>query len=131
MGLPGLLKSSFSVHDTRAMQRVTPTAEKTVTVVLPVPLPNPNPRNFRVISHYISPKHRALVVKVLYPDCTNYEGQKILVYATDVTMKELLEVNGNILDPHFCDNEKFISPVARFEPTERGWKWAIKFANSI
>jgi len=41
-------------------------------------LPNPDPRNFDIrcvvtIGDYI-------VVRVHYPDCANYEGNKIMVY---------------------------------------------------
>jgi len=60
------------------------------------------------------------VAKVKYWNATNYEGVKILVYQGALPAR---------LDPHFCDKHK--SPIARFEPTERGWMMAAAFASSI
>lgn len=57
---------------------------------------------------------------VNYPNCPN--GNKIMVftgYIPDITKKIL---------PHFGRED---SPVARFEPTERGWNYAIAFATSL
>lgn len=65
-----------------------------------------------------------VVAEIVYPDCTNYEGKKILVYEGvnegDIKKKARL-------DPHFCKHEGCLSPVARFEPTARGWEMAISF----
>lgn len=131
MGLGGLGGFSSSVHDSpRVVER---TVEKVVKVEVKcthchpkeVKLPNPNPRNFKVVrSEQI---FECLVVEVLYPDCTNYEGRKIMVYA-NTTLDKMLKKNGNVLDPHFCENKDFVSPIARFEPTERGWKLARALA---
>ena len=57
------------------------------------------------------------MIEVNYPDCTNYEGRKILIfkgcsYHDIVAQKEL--------DPHFSDSKK-LSPFMRIEPTEKGW----------
>jgi hypothetical protein len=52
------------------------------------------------------------VLKVSYPNCTNYEGKKILVFVGDVTVKIM---NSTTLDPHF---ETGSDLVARFVPTE-------------
>ena len=84
------------------------------------PLPNPNPKNFEIKRLYeIGP---FVVVWVRYPDCTNYEGNKIMIYeAKEGDIRSL-----KTLDPHFCENH--LSPIARFEPTERGWHWALSFA---
>jgi len=60
------------------------------------------------------------IVKVKYRNATNFEGVKILVYLGDLPAK---------LDPHFCDNHK--SPIARFEPTERGWFLANHLASTV
>jgi len=89
-------------------------------------LPNPNPSNFRIIkSEEIG---MVLVVMVLYPDCTTFEGKKILVYRC-TTLNDLLS-QGH-LDPHFSDSDIWRSPIARFRPTKEGWEHAIKFANMI
>ena len=85
-------------------------------------LPNPNPSRWRILSHYELDKY--LVIKINYPDCTNYEGNKILVFE-DVTLSKLTKQK--MIDPHFSENKKYHSPVARFEPTESGWIMAKMF----
>ena len=85
---------------------------------------NPDPKNFNIIKH--TKIGRFLIVKINYPNCTNYEGDKILVYE-DISIEILRQKEE--LDPHFCDNDKCLSPLARFEPTEKGWKCAEIFVN--
>lgn len=88
-------------------------------------LPNPDPRNFRIIqTEQIGPW---CVAKVVYPDCRNYEGQKIMLYRA---LAKAIERRTQ-LDPHFCDNRKCLSPFARFEPTERGWNAAVTMAHAL
>lgn len=87
---------------------------------------NPDPSNWRLVKHFEF--GRFLVVHLNYPDCTNYEGNKILVFS-DLTLTEL--VNQKLVDPHFFPNGKYRSPVARFEPTERGWKMAQHFVKAL
>lgn len=86
-------------------------------------LPNPDPSNFTVSRQ--AKVGKFLVLKVNYPDCKNYEGDKILVY-------ENVDIDGlqkqGTLDPHFSNNKNYHSPIARFEPTERGWMWATALA---
>lgn len=88
---------------------------------------NPNPSNWKVqkaVEHGIY-----LIVQLQYPDCANYEGSKILVFE-NLTLVEL--VNQKKVDPHFFKgNKKFRSPIARFEPTERGWKMAETFVKAL
>lgn len=84
---------------------------------------NPDPTNFKVIETLTFGK--ILIVEIQYPDCKNYEGRKILVYE-NVTMQQLRVQK--YIDPHFSTNKQFKSPIARFEPTERGWKMAESFA---
>lgn len=81
--------------------------------------PNPNPRNF-TIKNKVQVNGK-WVVKVNYHDCTNYEGDKIMVFEDEPT--------GSFIDPHFCDSKEHASPIARFEPTDRGWTMALKFCN--
>lgn len=91
--------------------------------------PNPNPKNYQFIKTKAIGKHDGLgnymVMEVLYPDCTNYEGRKILVYE-NVSVIQI--VHQGSLDPHFSENPMYISPIARFEPTKQGWKNAVDFA---
>jgi hypothetical protein len=56
---------------------------------------------------------------IVYPGCTTYEGRKILVFENSNLFE--LRVRDRI-DPHFSG--KSFAPVARFEPTDRGWKLA-------
>jgi hypothetical protein len=84
---------------------------------------NPDPANYVILETYDI--FGMLIVKIRYPNCTNYEGVKLLAYV-DVTLEQLKKQK--LIDPHFSNNPNFISPVARFEPTERGLEMAIKFA---
>ena len=88
----------------------------------PPKLPNPDPKNYIITHEYICGKF--IVLKIRYPDCTNFEGNKILVYK-DITLEDLKK-QGSI-DPHFSDNKEFHSPIARFEPTQEGIKMALDF----
>jgi hypothetical protein len=88
--------------------------------------PNPNPKNFRIIRSQDVLNH--LVVEVLYPDCTNYEGHKILVYR-NTSLQDLC--NQSSIDPHFSNSSEHLSPFARFEPTQSGWIAAMKMCHHL
>jgi len=88
-------------------------------------LPNPNPANYTIVRSLVINGY--LIIEIKYHDCTNYEGRKIMLY--DSTLVEL--INQKLIDPHFSNNKKYISPIARFEPTKRGWKLACTLANCI
>lgn len=90
----------------------------------PLPPPNPNPTNFTI--HAARNIGRFLVVQIQYPDCTNYEGVKILVYE-NVSIEELNRRTH--IDPHFRPGPG--TPIARFEPTERGWERAKIFCRAL
>lgn len=81
---------------------------------------NPNPRNYKIIRY--KEKDGNSLVEINYPNCTNYEGNKILFYRC--TMVELLLQKE--IDPHFSENKTFKSPFARFEPTANGWNAGLK-----
>lgn len=87
---------------------------------------NPDPKNYKIIK--AEEVKGVLILWLKYPDCSNYEGNKVLVFARGITLIDL--VNQKSIDPHFSNNTNFISPVARFEPTERGWNWAVSLANT-
>lgn len=91
-------------------------------ICVPNPL-NPDPRNFIIerVEHKDMGSH--IVVQVKYPNCKNYEGQKILVFRTLGQLTNL-----EILDPHFSSEKPELSPIARFVPTEEGWEMAVEFA---
>ena len=87
---------------------------------------NPNPSNW-IIEKYVQEK-KCLIVKIKYPNCTNYEGNKILVYE-GITISALRAQKK--IDPHFSEDKEFKSPIARFEPTDYGWDLANKFMKSL
>lgn len=83
---------------------------------------NPNPYNCKIIDKIVI--GAACVVKIQYPDCTNYEGTKVLVYESH---KDFLNLNAH--DPHFLENHT--SPVARFRPDDKGWALALALATIL
>lgn len=85
-------------------------------------LPNPKPDNYTIIRHQnrFYQNHKYVIIEIQYHDCTNYEGRKLMVFKC--SLQDLL--NQKLIDPHFCDDESVISPIARFEPTSRGWRMA-------
>lgn len=76
---------------------------------------SPNPRNFEVLSYLNGKDYHIVVAK--YPDATNYEGKKIMVYRGSYSP------DIKVRDPHFADDDT--APVARFKPTEEGMKLAL------
>jgi len=81
----------------------------------------PDPSNW-VMVRSISMKP-FLIVEVLYPDCKNYEGKKIMVFNTTLS-----ELRGQLkIDPHFGQENNMIYPIARFQPTEEGWNDAYNY----
>jgi len=85
-----------------------------------LPAGNPNPYNF--VIQKSEDINGICVLKVRYPDAKNYEGNKIILFEK----KSSFFLKRKSLDPHF--SKKGPSPIARFEPTKRGWEMAIMFA---
>ena len=88
--------------------------------------PNPDPRKFKIEKS--SKLNSILIILINYEGCTNYEGNKILVFK-DIEIDDLKR-QGSI-DPHFSENKEFHSPIARFEPTARGWGMAHTLAYAM
>ena len=84
---------------------------------------NPDPKKFRIISTF--EVERFLLARVVYPNCTNYEGEKLIVFK-DLQKKHLMEMN--VLDPHFFPDNNII---ARFKPDDEGFRLACKFLESM
>jgi hypothetical protein len=91
----------------------------------PRPAGNPNPHRFEVVRS--TAYTLSVVVEVLYPDCSNYEGRKILVFERRQHFTNHL--TRGVLDPHFIEAKD--SPIARFRPTEEGWELANDFAKRL
>ncbi len=81
--------------------------------------PNPDPNKWKVLEAH--EENNWLVIRLKYEGCTNYEGEKILVYK-NMTLIKL--INNKLIDPHFFPNG--VSPIARFVPTHEGWNLALK-----
>lgn len=101
-----------------------PTPPRIVAPVSPNP-GNPNPTRFTIWQ--IQGIGRFTIVRVHYPDCRNFEGEKILVFE-GVSVKAVKSLR--TLDPHFCDGAH-VSPIARFVPTKQGWKYAVAFCQMM
>lgn len=89
----------------------------------PPPAPNPNPNRFTV--KRTEQFGCAIVAEINYPDCTNYEGNKIIVF---VGKKIQWIHNSRHIDPHF---EKGSGVFARFVPTPGGWHAACECAKLV
>jgi hypothetical protein len=87
-----------------------------------IPDGNPDPARYEILKSEIV--YNFLVILIHYPNCTNYEGKKVLVFR-DVRLADLIKQK--LIDPHFSENKKYYSPIARFEPTDVGWDNAISF----
>ena len=96
------------------------------TAVHPIKTPQvPDPRRYRLVRS--SENGDWLIALVNYPDSSNYEGNKILVFH-HVSLARLQALD--FLDPHFCESAH-ITPRARFEPTRAGWKMAMCFVATM
>lgn len=84
---------------------------------------HPNPSRYRIT--LVKEVGGFLIMKINYPDCTNYEGNKILVFH-GVTLIDLMYQRD--IDPHFFNDPNLKSPIARFAPTDEGWAMAVKLA---
>ena len=73
---------------------------------------DPDPEKFKIKD--IMQEGNFVIAEILYPNCTNYEGIKIIVF-NNATVKEIKELS--IIDPHFLENNKVF---ARFKPTIGG-----------
>lgn len=79
---------------------------------------NPDPAKFTITREEVV--DRFLIIEVRYPDCTNFEGNKLLVYKGLTSSKQLLELTGGQLDPHFSNSPTQPNVFARFPPTPEG-----------
>ena len=85
------------------------------------PRSSPDPDKFRIKE--IAERNHHTLIRINYPDCTNYRGDKILLYRNIRS----LEILGSIhLDPHFSESSNCPIPFARFRPTKKGWEMGLK-----
>jgi len=69
-----------------------------------------------------------LLVVINYPDCTNFEGNKILVFE-NLSERELKLMRN--IDPHFFNDSRYKTPIARFEPSRNGMRAAKDFCDMM
>lgn len=79
---------------------------------------DPNPERFEILRVQQLGEFAA---EIRWPDASNYEGRKLAVYRA--TAEELRAATR--LDPHFQERRGALVPIARFEPTAKGWTLAI------
>jgi len=119
MGMPGPCRPSASVLEelerTQNGQKIDE-RDKSVHSIGKAP----NPLLYEIVKDIVV--NNFLIIMVVYPNCTNFEGKKILVFK-DITLEKLKEQK--LLDPHFSDSKKYIHPIARFIPNDMGWEMAI------
>ena len=84
---------------------------------------DPNPNNFKVLSAQCINNYTLAVVQ--FPDCNSYQQNKVLVYEDD-RRDDLWDAK--VCEPHFTD--EFLSPIARFQPTEEGRRLAEAFCRT-
>jgi hypothetical protein len=88
---------------------------------------NPNPSNWQLIKEH--QEGVCLIAEVIYPDCLNFEGHKILVYITHLmSVDQIADHNNGCIEPHFSEDASMITPIARFEPTPKGRRLATLMA---
>ena len=86
---------------------------------------DPSPTNFKVLKHQFVGGNTVAVVE--YPNCTNFEGKKVLVWLGRQPVDTWTH-----LDPHFNNPSKDShTPFARFRPTAEGIRAAVLLAESL
>lgn len=88
--------------------------------------PSPDPNNY-IINKSLQ-EGEYLILDITYPECKNFEGRKILIFK-GVDIASLLKQKA--IDPHFLEDDRFISPIARFSPTKEGWQMALTLTSSL
>lgn len=81
---------------------------------------DPDPYRFHIERTYAANSWVAAII--VWPQASNYDGRKVCVFAC--TLAELAAATR--LDPHFQEQRGPLVPLARFEPTKRGWAWACE-----
>jgi hypothetical protein len=84
--------------------------------------PNPNPRDFEIL--WVLETDDYLLAKVRYPQCTTFDGEKLLLFK-GLRTEWLYSLK--VLDPHFYSESNL---VARFKPDDEGLKLAMEILNA-
>lgn len=89
-----------------------------------VPAGNPDPKKFEIL--HIVQRRDFVIAFVQYPNCKNFEGNKILVWK-GLTVAQVRQMEE--MDPHFASDSE-LSPIARFRPTQEGFNLANVMADA-
>ena len=98
--------------------------------------PNPNPLKYSVITKVFI--GRLEIVEVSYSGCTTFNGRKLLLLRRHhVVLSQSTNGYGETcfpshviqLDPHLLGEDHIV--MARFEPTDEGWRLARMCADNI
>lgn len=121
MGMNMICRSSSSFDNNRGYSSILDSGGTCApkNKIIEPKLPNPDPANWVFVKGHETQFGSVLMIR--YPDCTNYEGKKILVFL-DASIAKVRKQR--LVDPHFSNNKDYLSPFARFEPTDAGWKAA-------
>ena len=79
----------------------------------------PNPEKFEILENESMQIGKYTIVTIVYPNCTNYEGKKILVYNT-TSLDNILK--RKTIDPHFEPNK--LSPNSN-PAIKKSFVWAV------
>jgi len=130
MGI-SLFRVSSNVWDTNTVSRSNsgygPPAVSSLETIKKMADPNPDPEVFEIIEEF--DYENASVFFVNYKNCTNYEGNKVLVFSkgSKEVLKDIIR-DGSVLDPHFLEGSALI---ARFAPTDDGLLYARELADKL
>ena len=83
---------------------------------------SPNPNKYRFKINSITEGTHYDLIQVNYPDCTTFNGDKVLV----VKKGSVGKIKTKELDPHFFEDGNV---VARFKPTEDGIQLGLMLIN--
>lgn len=86
---------------------------------------SPNPWKFTI--HEIWQYKHATVAIIDYPNCTNFEGSKVIVFRGQ--QRDAL-LKAEQIDPHFYQKSTTLSIIARFRPDAKHVDLARQFAKS-
>lgn len=88
-----------------------------------VTTPNPNKFNFKILDKKI--KGDYLLVHIIYPDCTTFDGKKLILFK-GIDFNDLSEMSE--IDPHFLEDNNV---AARFRCNTEGLHLANILLNNI
>jgi hypothetical protein len=83
---------------------------------------NPDPQNFKIqkIETYVKGSDVVRFIYINYPNCTNFEGNKILIVRG--SLHTTCYLNKDQIDPHFTEDSNIIGRIKPAEKEIQFWK---------